>query len=285
MGLFSKKQLNIIDIVAKGDKELLLRAMREGSSNLDQRDYRGWTPLKVAISMGNTEIVETLLKYGVLTNLEAPLVLACAIKNTEIIKLLLDYRADPSQKDSNGWTPLMVAAQNGDMETVKLLLGKGAKVSAQNNDGWTALHAAIENNYTDVALLLLESNADPFVKSNKNETPFSLATKNSNQEILKRINDYREYISSQHGIGNKGPRIKPKTVRKRKQTTIRKTPNIDRFGMVLHDFLYSVKHDKDLPECSETRIREGNKITKKIIICLLSCWISLMVFFVFLRFL
>ena len=286
MGLFSKKDYDLYNIITDGNKDLLLQALNEGI-DINSPDYRAWQPLTLAVNFGNTEIVEILLKYGAMTDSGTPLLSACAIKNKEIIELLLKYCTNPNQADQNGWTPLMVAAQNGDIETVKHLLDKGADANIHSNDGWTALHAATKNNHTDIALLLLELNADPYTESKTKETPFSLATKNNNFEILKRIWS-SGYKPPQNNTDKDTAQTKIGTTRrKRKRTTDIEQLSIwtDRFGTVLYKFLYSVKHDKDLPEYNELRIYEGNKITKKIILTLLLGWVVLMVFLIILNYL
>lgn len=162
MGLFSNKK-NLNDIVLSGDKDLLVQSIKDGA-DVNYKDIRGWTPLKVAVSMGNIEIVEILLNNGASTYLSNPLLLACVNKDVEIIKLFFQYGADVNISDSNGWTPLMVAAQQGSLEIVQLLLERGAKIDAKTDEGWTALDAASQNNHNDIVTIL--NKAMPQVKVN-----------------------------------------------------------------------------------------------------------------------
>lgn len=79
--------------------------------------YDGATPLGIAISKGDIEVVKKFIEYGV----------------------------DVNEK-SNGMTPLMVAARYDRVEILKILLSNGAKLNAKDEKGFTALkHAELSN--------------------------------------------------------------------------------------------------------------------------------------------
>ena len=119
MGLFSNN-VDIIDIVASGNIDLVKEALKNGA-NINKMK-RGWTPLLVAISSNNLQMARFLLSLGALTIYGVPLLLACANRNKEAVQLLLEYRTNPNQPDMKAWFPIIVAAQNGDNEIIELSL-------------------------------------------------------------------------------------------------------------------------------------------------------------------
>jgi ankyrin repeat protein len=79
--------------------------------------YDGATPLGIAISKGDIEVIKKFVEYGV----------------------------DVNEK-SNGMTPLMVAARYNRVEIMKILLSNGANLKAKDEKGFTALkHAELSH--------------------------------------------------------------------------------------------------------------------------------------------
>jgi ankyrin repeat protein len=88
--------------------------------------YYGATPLGIAISKGDIEVVKKFIEYGVDVN-----------------------------ENSNGMSPLMVAARYNKVEIIKILLSKGANLDAKDEKGFTALKHA-ELSHADEAVQLLK---------------------------------------------------------------------------------------------------------------------------------
>ena len=79
--------------------------------------FYGATPLGIAISKGDIEVVKKFIEYGV----------------------------DVNQK-SNGMSPLMIAARYNKVEIIKILLSTGANLDAKDEKGYTALkHAELSH--------------------------------------------------------------------------------------------------------------------------------------------
>ena len=79
--------------------------------------YEDTTPLGIAISKGDIQVVKKFIEYGV----------------------------DVNEK-SNGMTPLMVAARYNKVEIIKILLSNGANLTVKDEKGFTALkHAELSN--------------------------------------------------------------------------------------------------------------------------------------------
>jgi ankyrin repeat protein len=83
------------------------------SSDLNEKDMYGSTPLIIAAAVGKTEVALALIEAG----------------------------ADLNIKNNDGSTPLITAAVFCRTEIVEALLNKGADKNARNNAGKTALQS------------------------------------------------------------------------------------------------------------------------------------------------
>ncbi len=82
-----------------------------------------------------------------------PLCIAISKGEVEVVKKMIAYGADINEK-TNGMTPLMYAARYNQTEIISLLLEKGAYPKAKCKNGLTALkHAEISKATAAVALL------------------------------------------------------------------------------------------------------------------------------------
>lgn len=82
-----------------------------------------------------------------------PLGIAISKGDLDIVKKLVEYGSDINEK-SNGMSPLMIAARYNKTEIIKFLLSKGAHLSEKDDNGFTALKYAELSNATDAILLL-----------------------------------------------------------------------------------------------------------------------------------
>lgn len=82
-----------------------------------------------------------------------PLCMAISNGEVEVVKKFIEYGADVNER-TNGMTPLMYAARYNQTEIIKLLISKGADVKAKCKNGLTALRYAEISNATDAVELL-----------------------------------------------------------------------------------------------------------------------------------
>ncbi|NXX45549.1 ANR16 protein, partial [Tricholaema leucomelas] len=179
-----------------GHQEVLayLVEVLEMDVEVSNSDYK--RPLHEAASMGHRECVSYLLERGASVDCLkkadwTPLMMACTRPNLEVIKALVEHGANPLLKNKDGWncfhiasreghphvlqylldvspgswdtestikrTPLHTAAMHGCLDAVELLLERCQyKPDSRDRCGVTPFMDAIQNGHVDIARLLLE---------------------------------------------------------------------------------------------------------------------------------
>ncbi len=133
------------------------------------------SPLGLAASIGNLEIVKLLLDAGCKVEwggaLEpSPLFLAVHAGNSEVVKLLIEQEAKLNYKDEDGFTPLITAAAIGNFAVVKLLVTAGAKINIESEHGDFALLNALDGGHSEIYEYLLPLTSPRLVKKIENLT-------------------------------------------------------------------------------------------------------------------
>jgi ankyrin repeat protein len=150
----------------------------KNGANVDVKlEYYNKTPLHIFASIGNSEMVEFLIKSGADVNArdffgDTPLHEAARYGFADIVRLLLVHGAYVNAKDELGDTPLHNA---GSREVAELLIRYGADVNAKNEKGETPLHLKAAWGWCAEAAecveLLIRKGADVNAKNEKGETP------------------------------------------------------------------------------------------------------------------
>jgi len=135
-----------------GVAPLLLAAQRSGSANF----------VKWLISKGAHLNVRDHLGYS-------PLMLAVSRKDEELVDVLIGAKADPDVQDNNGITALNLAAQEGNIVMTEKLIKANASINLADNEGYTPLLKAalflpkktgFKGKHCKVIELLLKNGAD-----------------------------------------------------------------------------------------------------------------------------
>nr|XP_020655562.1 ankyrin repeat and SOCS box protein 14 [Pogona vitticeps] len=186
----SEKHREIVTAIQRGEEEVLLKLMRNGSA-FRETDAEGCLPLHEAAAQPNKNILEIILKasHPVVwqeTNLkgETPLFVAvdkCLVKN---VHFLLLNGFNPNVKNEEGDCALFTAITHGSYEMASLLIQFGADINLQCVNKRTALHEAARLGLKDIVELLLSAKADPDPPSSYGLTPLALAAQNGHTEIL-----------------------------------------------------------------------------------------------------
>ncbi|CAC5376411.1 unnamed protein product [Mytilus coruscus] len=132
-------------------------------------DEDGYSPLHMACVSGNKDIVEHLLRIyiekGKETEIEkkdnlgkTPIILASSKGENQIVELLLQYKANISATDKRGFTALLAASINGFSRTAKVLIENDANICHVDNDGRTALFIACKKGHKKIVKMLIEIN-------------------------------------------------------------------------------------------------------------------------------
>lgn len=182
-----KKRLTFFHWMAMSDKPLINEKIldlliKHDGADLNATDYEVATPLQIAITKGNVEFAEILLKNGAkFDDIEFTINLLISDKITSksvLLRLLIQYGLDVSFHNENNENLLHLFSKSDDdtseiEEAAKVLLDSGVLLDEFNNDGITALYLAVYGGNYTLAKFLVENGADVNVKD-KNQGFFPL---------------------------------------------------------------------------------------------------------------
>ncbi|XP_071796931.1 uncharacterized protein [Asterias amurensis] len=148
--------------------------------NVNIRDDSNWTPLHIAASVGQEDIVTVLVSKGAEVNSanstgQTPLHYAASRDRQKVAEILLEHGADTNIAERVGATPMHRAASKGNLEIVKLLLNYNCRLDQQDCVGNTALHMACEEDRVKEATVLVQHGASLHITNKEEQTPLDLA--------------------------------------------------------------------------------------------------------------
>lgn len=153
-------------------------------------DYK--RPLHEAASMGHGECVSYLLARGAsvdpLKRADwTPLMMACTRRNLEVIKDLVEHGADPLLKNKDGWNCFHVASREGHGEVLRYLLAASpSSWDTESATRRTPLHTAAMHGRRDAVELLLEwCQYKPDSRDSCGVTPFMDALQNGHVDVAR----------------------------------------------------------------------------------------------------
>ncbi|ARE67579.1 SWPV1-014 [Shearwaterpox virus] len=123
-------------------------------------------------------------------NCKTPLMLASSLGYTDIIKLLIRYGANVNKRSNfMKKTALHMAVEYGKYEAVKILLEYGADVNSMDIDMYTPMHLTLLCNpsNTNMVSILLKYGADINIKDKNNESSIDVAFKKYISDDIKNI--------------------------------------------------------------------------------------------------
>jgi len=198
---FSQASQTLFSAAVRGDATLASQAIR-GLGDPNCCSGQGYRPLQVAISCGNTELVDVLLKAGADINghtrdTPPPLVLAAGNaddKDGRLFDALLGQGADLNVgEELTGETALTRAADRGHLAVVQIVLSRGSpgfqKLIVQRTrtgpkgDGATALHLAAGRGHRTICDRLLGAGADPAAPDRRGRAPLHGAAEGNHVEV------------------------------------------------------------------------------------------------------
>jgi ankyrin repeat protein len=174
--------------LTKGYFNIALMLLEHGA-DVNDLDYRGYSPLNKASETGRRDVVEFLLgphpdiyvQNG--TGDDVPLG-AVSRNESEVKPVPLRWGVDVDSRNCDGWTSLMTATVYGHPDIVQLLLRKGANVESRPKEGKTPIMQASARGKLDVVQLLLQNGAAVDSRDHDGWTPLTIASKNGQQDVV-----------------------------------------------------------------------------------------------------
>jgi ankyrin repeat protein len=157
--------LTALNWAAMRGRNQVAALLLENGADVNTRDQRGASPLLYAIGTRNAPLVKLFTTGGAEFEVESdeskmtPLLLAIELGDSGLVATLVERGADVNGTNSDGFSPLMAAAEKGQVDLVKLFLEKGADKGARDSSGASAQSLAQKNGY-DEAFDLLSNNRE-----------------------------------------------------------------------------------------------------------------------------
>ncbi len=154
-----------------------VKAHLDAGTDVNVADANGITPLIVAVTSGQRDLVQLLLSAGADINARGPeertaLIYAIQAEHREMALFLLEQEGvDLEARESHGSTPLVEAVIYRQMQVAEALLENGANVNGLGPVGRTALHCIAPRLDVEMLRWLLERGANPDARDLDGATP------------------------------------------------------------------------------------------------------------------
>lgn len=116
---------------------------------------------------------------------ETPLLLAIHYNHVETARLLIRSKPKQDIQDNDGNLPLLVAAEKGLETTVRDLIRQSKEPNLKNKKGDTALCVAASRGLENIVKVLLDLGADLEETNRYGDTPLDLAEEKGHQQVIK----------------------------------------------------------------------------------------------------
>lgn len=187
---------SLIEAVKENDLSRIKELVANKSTQIDEQNAKGETPLLIATHNNYIEAAKLLIDEGADINIQdqihdSPYLYAGAQGKTEILAYMLE-NAEPDQTVVNryGGNALIPAAEKGHLENVRLLLSDGrVDIDHQNDFGYTALIEAVALSdgskvYQEIVKVLLNYKADQSLRDNSGNTALDYAHERGFKEMI-----------------------------------------------------------------------------------------------------
>lgn len=187
----TSQHINLHDLVSKGTyQEIAEQLYQVDKININiNKVFDGMTPIMVAASRGEVEIIDLLFTQGADPNKRGSaertaLQYAVEKNHVEVAKRLLAYGADIDAFDDGRLTPLIMAADRGFTDLALMLLEKGADPNIQHSQGWTALIDAARNGDKRLVSALMDAGAKKNLSMKNGIKALDMAKRNDHSDIV-----------------------------------------------------------------------------------------------------
>jgi len=203
---------SLINLIIRDKNTLVKQFIKNRNLDVNCSSEYESTPLGVAASRGNLDLVKYLLEKGANPDLKGaggetalfdavfiyeqalePQILDIKPSMTkfdykikdDIVKLLIKYGADIHAVDDTNTTLLMFACMFERDAVADLLIKQGVDINVQDENGNTALIYAINDFYKiNIIKMLLQAGADINIKNNNSQTAVDIAKEKGFTDIF-----------------------------------------------------------------------------------------------------
>lgn len=166
---------SLIQACRNNQKRAVQVLLKRGSTDINQQDDTGRTPLMYA----------------------------CWNNAPDVVKQLLDHGADTDISDREGRTPLHCVAESGNAVIMDLLVKAGADVNAVNSVGTTPLMTMAMCGKTAAALKFIRNPlVDTNLRDNSNRTAIVYAMYSGQHQLVKVLLETQDDDTDMHGNTN-----------------------------------------------------------------------------------
>jgi len=263
--------------IEKGHDELVSILIEKSPASVNQRDVRGYSPLRIAVYERRYEIIRRLVVAGADADLEdhkldTPLLFAVRNRDFESVRILVEQGgADVNKKRSSKETPLNIAAESGQSRIVAYLIGKGATccygwyynenyyLNLINedidpdiiliNDVPLIFHAVLEG-WNELAPALIAKNADlTFKDGGGNNILMAAARGKIGEEVIKKLIETEIFaIDAENHDGDTALSLALNNCEDKSRILIEKGADtniiIKRNGSIMNPLLWCLKNER-----------------------------------------
>ncbi|XP_028350660.1 ankyrin repeat domain-containing protein 16 isoform X5 [Physeter macrocephalus] len=192
-----------------GRREILAYLVEAWDLDIEaaNQDYK--RPLHEAASMGHRDCVRYLLGRGAAVDCLkkadwTPLMMACTRRNLEVVQDLVEHGANPLLKNKDGWNSFHIASREGDPLILQYLLAVcPAAWKTESKIGRTPLHTAAMHGCSEaVEVLLQRCQYEPDCRDKCGLTPFMDAIQCGHIDVARLLLEkHKACVSAEDSLG------------------------------------------------------------------------------------
>jgi uncharacterized protein len=150
LNIFAYEAQDLFEAIRNEDTQMVDMILIDNPELANAANEGGFSALRTAVVLGNSEIVRSLLDAGAPVDLGGldgitPLMSAAYENHLLIFNLLLARGASVNASSNKNYTALMHAALGENEQAMKELLRRGADIFAKNNEGKSVDHYVKDN--------------------------------------------------------------------------------------------------------------------------------------------
>ena len=189
---------NLMEAARQGNLPVVKQCISQ-AARVDFRNHIQWA-LWLAAKYGHLSLVKFLVQEaGVSPHLshnsdQTPLHVACSFGNLEIVHYLAGTGTDLSCRDGDRDTPLHFASGAGHVDVVQyLVIEGGVDINTPGKDGWSPLHAACFGGQLQVLLWLMKAGANTEIRDDRRMRPIHIACWRNHVNLARALVPFRSH--------------------------------------------------------------------------------------------